>query len=268
MKVQNKTIIVTGAGSGIGRELSLLLINKNANVIGIDLNQSSLLETQKIAAVDSLRFLPLALDISDKQKSELLPAEILKNFNSIDGLINNAGIIQKFIPVLDLSYEDIYKVMNINFFGTVFLTKIFLPYLLERPEAHIVNISSMGGFLPVPGQTIYGASKAAVKLFTEGIRAELMGTHIKVTVIFPGAVATNISANSGLSIPSNSTAQNPEFKALSAREAARQIIDAMEKNKYRATVGNDARMMDWIYRLHPKYAAELIQRKMASLMKK
>lgn len=268
MKVKAKTIVVTGAGSGIGRELSLQLISKSANIIGIDLNQNTLLETQKIAGVDNKRFLPLTIDISDKEKVETIPTEILKHFKAIDGLINNAGIIQKFVPVLDLSYDDIYKVMNINFYGTVFLTKILLPYLLQRPEAHILNISSMGGFLPVPGQTIYGASKAAVKLFTEGLRAELTDTNVQVTVIFPGAVATNISTNSGLSIPNNSGTQKSKFNAMPASEAASQIIAAMESNKYRATVGNDARMMDWLYRLNPKYAAELIQRKMIWVMKK
>lgn len=125
----------------------------------------------------------------------------------------------------------------------------------------------MGGFLPVPGQTIYGASKAAVKLFTEGLSAELKDTSVHVTVIFPGAVATNISVNSGLEVPPINSGQKSKFKALPADEAARQIINSMETNKYRATIGNDARTMDWMYRFNPKFAAELIQRKMASLIK-
>lgn len=267
MKVNEKTIVVTGAGSGIGRELSLLLLNKNATVVGIDLNHTTLLETQKLAATDNSRFLPIEMDISDKAKCETLPDEIFQHFKNIDGLINNAGIIQKFIPVLDLGFEDIFRVMNINFYGTVFLTKILLPHLLRRSEAHIVNISSMGGFLPVPGQTIYGASKAAVKLFTEGLSAELKDTSVHVTVIFPGAVATNISVNSGLEVPPINSGQKSKFKALPADEAARQIINSMETNKYRATIGNDARTMDWMYRFNPKFAAEPIQRKMASLIK-
>ena len=82
------------------------------------------------------------------------------------------------------------------------MTKSFLPHLLKRPEAHIVNVSSMGGFLPVPGQTIYGASKAAVKLLTKGLHSELPGMNVKVTIIFPGAVNTNMTKNSELNNPS------------------------------------------------------------------
>ncbi|WP_252629481.1 SDR family oxidoreductase, partial [Enterobacter sp. JH539] len=90
--------------------------------------------------------------------------------------INNAGIIQPFVKIDQLGYEVVERVFNVNFYGTLYMTKTFLPHLLTRPEAHIVNVSSMGGFLPVPGQTIYGASKAAVKLFTEGLHSELADT--------------------------------------------------------------------------------------------
>jgi short-subunit dehydrogenase len=266
MKVYHKTIIVTGAGSGMGRELTLQLLHKQANVVGIDIHADTLAETQKIAGVGDDRFKGFAMDITDKAKVEALPNAIIQHFGSVDGIINNAGIIQKFVPVKDLGFADIERVMNVNFYGTVYLTKAFLPHFLQRPEAHIVNISSMGGFLPVPGQTIYGASKAAVKLFTEGLHSELRHTNVHVTVVFPGAVATNISTNSGLEMPKTANAEASKFKALPAEKAASIIIDGIERNKYRVLVGSDAAFLDKLYRFAPEYAANFIAKKMASLL--
>ncbi|MEK3683510.1 SDR family NAD(P)-dependent oxidoreductase [Paenibacillus sp. FSL R10-2736] len=120
-----------------------------------------------------------------------LPEQVIDQHGKVDGIINNAGIIHPFLKVNELEYDKIKLVMDINFYGTLYMVKSFLPYLLKRPVAHIANVSSMGGFLPVPGQTIYGASKAAVKLLTEGLRAELKDTNVKVTLVFPGGVSTN-----------------------------------------------------------------------------
>jgi short-subunit dehydrogenase len=128
----------------------------------------------------------------------------------------------------------------------------------------------MGGFLPVPGQTIYGASKAAVKLMTEGLWAELRGTRVHVTVVFPGAVGTNITANSGVEIPGGMDAAEMEKQAsrvLPADKAAKIILDGMEKNAYRVLVGSDARMMDVLYRVRPSGATAFITNQMKALLK-
>lgn len=188
---------------------------------------------------------------------------------AVDGVVNNAGIIQPFVRVDDLDYEAIERVINVNFYGTLYMTKAFLPYLRERPESHIVNVSSMGGFLPVPGQTVYGASKAAVKLFTEGLRSELLDTNVQVTIVFPGAIATNITENSGLTQnmqPEDGESEPPSFEPLAAGKAAEIIIEGIEKHSYRILVGSDARTMDRLYRLHPKFAANLIFKRMKSLL--
>ena len=126
----------------------------------------------------------------------------------------------------------------------------------------------MGGFLPVPGQTIYGASKAAVKLLTEGLNSELQDTNVKVTVVFPGGVNTNITKNSGLNLPQPSGTEAKSMKILSPEKAAQIIIDGMENNRYRILVGNDASLMDFFYRLNPKKAASLIAKKMKTLLSK
>jgi len=265
MKVQNKVIVVTGGGSGMGRELVLHLLSKKENVITVDINESALQETVSLAGNNKNSLSTFVVDITDKASVEELLNKAIAEFDSVDGIINNAGIIQPFIKVQDLKYETIERVMNINFYGTLYMTKTFLPHLLTRPEAHIVNVSSMGGFLPVPGQTIYGASKAAVKLLTEGLNSELANTNVKVTVVFPGAVNTNITKNSGLNMPHQSGAKAKSMKILSASKAAEIIIDGMENNSYRVLVGKDARFMDFFYRLTPQRAANLITGKMKGI---
>jgi short-subunit dehydrogenase len=185
---------------------------------------------------------------------------------AIDGIINNAGIIQPFVKLNELKYEAIERVMNTNFYGALYMTKAFLPYLLQRPEAHIVNISSMGGFLPVPGQTIYGASKAAVKLLTEGLNSELLNTKIGVTVVFPGAMNTNIAQNSGVDISGQMEGRQGSIKMLEPQKAAKIVIDGIEKNKDRILLGQDAQFMDFICRLSPERAARFIYSQMKSLL--
>lgn len=263
MKVQNKTIVVTGAGSGMGRELCLLLLKKGAKVAGVDLNATALEETAKIAAVGDTNFKAFVVNITDRSTVEKLPEEVVAHFGAVDGVINNAGIIQKFIPINDLSLEEIQKVLNVNFYGTVYLIKAFLPILLKRPEAHILNVSSMGGFFAFPGQTIYGASKAAVKMMTEGMIQELRNTNVHVSVVFPGAINTNIMANSGLDQKvDQKEAAKQNSMLLSADKAAEIIINSMEKNKKRIFVGNDAKIMDLLYRLSPNRAVSFIAKKM------
>jgi len=268
MKVQNKVIVVTGGGSGMGRELVLHLLSKGAKVIAIDINEAALQETVTLAGSKKESLSTFIVDITNKDSVEELLKNALDKHGSVDGIINNAGIIQPFVKVADLSYEVIERVMNVNFYGTLYMVKTFLPHLLTRPEAHIINIASMGGFLPVPGQTIYGSSKAAVKLFTEGLHSELENTNVKVMVVFPGAINTNITKNSGLDSPRQANAEKGAVKILSPTKAAQMIIKGMENNLYRVLVGNDAKIMDIFYRLNPRSAAKMIAGKMKGLLSK
>jgi len=263
MKVKNKTIVVTGGGGGMGREIVLNLLNKDANVIAVDINDQALEETTKIAGDKSTNLSCFRLDITNKSAVEDTVRLMFEKVETIDGVINNAGIIQPFIGVNDLEYDKIERVFNVNFWGTLHLTKALLPHLLTRPEAHIVNVSSMGGFMSFPTQTIYGASKAAVKILTEGLFAEMRETNVKVTVVHPGAVATNITTNSGLAGPKADTNTASENNmALSPVKAAALIIRAMEKNKFRATIGKDAWFLDKLYRFFPKFATKFIGKMM------
>jgi short-subunit dehydrogenase len=262
MKIKDKVIIVTGGGNGVGRELVLNLLSKEAKVITVDINETALQETAKLAGKKQNLLTTFVIDITNKASIQELFEKSIAIHNQVDGIINNAGIIQYFKKLNTLDFDEIERVMNINFYGTLYMTKIFLPHLLIRPEAHIVNISSMGGFLPVPGQTIYGASKAAVKLMTEGLKSELSETNVNVTVVFPGAIQTNIKKNSGLGDEAGESAESTTKKLTSPAKAAEIIINAIEKNKSRIFIGKDSKYMDIIYRLKPKWASKFIYNKM------
>ncbi len=267
MKVKDKVIVVTGGGSGIGRQLVLNLVGKGARVAAIDINEDTLKETVKMAGDNMAeRISTHVVNISDRAAVEALPKKVIDKHGAVDGLINNAGIIQPFVVLNELGYDAIERVLNVNLWGVIYMTKTFLPHLLERPEAHIVNVSSMGGYLPVPGQTLYGASKAAVKLLTEGLNSELMETNVNVTVVFPGAIDTNITSNSGLDVPGGAEAESGDYKATSPVVAAENIVDGIENNKYRVLIGSDARMTDLMYRFNPKFAAKMIYNQMKNLL--
>ena len=264
MKVDRKVVVVTGAGSGLGRELVFELLRRGARVAAVDRNESALQEMRERAGAPDGAMHLFTLSVADRSRVQALPQEIESKLGAVDGVINCAGIIQPFAELVDLDYDDIDRVFDVNFRGTLYMTKAFLPSLLARPEAHIVNISSMGGFLPVPGQTAYGASKAAVKLLTEGIQAELAQTNVRITLVFPGAIATNIAANSGVALGAN--AEGLSWMMRKADRAARDILDGMEKNRRRVVVGHDAKLLEVLYRIDPVRAATFVAKQMKALL--
>lgn len=259
MRVQGRVWVVTGAGSGMGRQLVLLLLAKGGRVAGIDLDEAGLQETADLADAGE-RLSTHVVDITDRPAVGALPSAVVAAHGHVDGLVNNAGIIQPFVPVAELDQAAIQRVLDVNLMGTITMVRAFLPLLLERPEAHVANVSSMGGFFPFPGQTIYGASKAAVKLFTEGLYAELLDTEVHVSVIMPGAVDTGIADNSGVAAP---TAGESSVPMTSADKAARIMVDGIEKDRLHIYVGLDARLMSLAIKVAPRVAIRFVQQQMA-----
>lgn len=262
MNVNAKNIVVTGGGNGVGRELVLQLLSKGAMVVAVDINPEALDETVQMA-VKNPRLFTEVVDISNKEAVFAFAKNAIEKYGKIDGIINNAGIIQPFVELNDLEMARIERVMAINFYGTLYMVKAFLPHLMSRPEAHIVNVSSMGGFLPVPGQSVYGASKAAVKLLTEGLSSELKDTNVKVSVVIPGGIATDIKKNSSLA--SNESTDSSKAKmVLTPEKAAELIIKTMEKKKLRAYIGKDCNVMKFLYKVNSFIAMGMINKVMAA----
>lgn len=262
MQVAGKKLVVTGAGNGMGREVALELIRRGAIVIGLDINGDFLAETTLLADKLGPGFTSKVLDISDLKACQ----DLARTHSDVDGLVNVAGIIQPFVRVEQLKPADIERVMRVNFFGPLNLIHSLLPVLKSRPEAHILNVSSMGSYAPVPGQTIYGASKAALNLLTEGLRSELSETSVRLTLVWPGAIATNIAGNSGISGLSDSNQEAPKMKMVSAADAGRQMVNAIESNKKRLYIGQDATFMGRLSRVSPDTAAKLIYKNLKHLL--
>ena len=266
MRVKNKLFVVTGAGGGIGGELTRVLIEKGARVAAVDIDRDSLENLKQSLGRDNKILSAYPLDITDRKAVEQLP-ESIRNFQGeVDGLINNAGIIQPFVKLKDLDFGVIERIMNINFYGTLNMLKTFLPLLLERPEAHIVNVSSMGGFLPVPGQTVYCASKAAVKLLTEGLWGELRNTRVKVTVVFPGATETDIAKKSGVEVSTQARGEQSKIPTLKPRVVAELIVEGLERDRLYVFTGRDSNLMSLFYRIKPQFALNMITKQMGSLL--
>lgn len=261
MNLQGKVFVITGGGAGIGRATTLELLSRGAKVAAVDLNREGLSETAELAGNGAALSLH-PLNITDREAVLELPTAVEQSHGHADGLINIAGIIQPFIHVKSLEFEQIERVMNVNFWGTVNMVKAFLPTLVTRPTASLINVSSMGALLPVPGQTAYGASKAAVRLFTEGLYAELQGTTVSVTEVFPGAIGTDITKNSGVERAGDTTDKEKVAKTTSPEEAARQIVSATETGRFRVHIGRDAKLFDRLSRLIPQRAITMIAQRM------
>ena len=206
------------------------------------------------------------MNITDREAVAGLPAAVEAAHGQVDGIVNIAGVIQQFVKVVDLPFSEIDKVMNVNFGGVMNMCKAFLPTLLARPEAAILNVASMGSYAPVPGQAVYGASKAAVKLLTEALYAELLDTNVQVSVVFPGAIGTDIAANSGVSLAGDASTETATYKTTSPVQAGKVIVTAIEKARFRATIGSDAAAMDRLARLNPRFATTLIAKQMGELL--
>lgn len=261
MEVKNKKVIITGGASGIGKELTKQLLLMGAFVYAIDINKENLENLKNELKTDNLA--TMVVDMAKEESILEFKDKYERTWGNVDILVNNAGIIQPFKNVDELDDGTIKKVMNVNFYGPVNLTRAFLKNLKVRKEAFIVNVSSMGGFFPFPKQTIYGASKAAIKIFTEGLYAELLDTNVHVMVVFPGAIATNITKNSQVEIKTDNETSN--YKMLEADKAASLIIDGIKKNKFKLLVGSDAKFMNWFYNFNAKLAIKTIQQKMKDL---
>jgi short-subunit dehydrogenase len=262
MKASGKNIVVTGGGNGVGRELVLQLLNQGATVFAVDINLEALNETVSISGNNKKLFI-YVVDISDKEAVNAFVQKVIDQHKQVDGIINNAGIIQPFVYLNELGIDRIERVMNINYYGTLYMVKAFLPYLLERPQAHIVNVSSMGGFLPVPGQSVYGASKAAVKLLSEGLSSELADTNVKVSVVIPGGIATDIKKNSNIAYKVSAQSSKSNM-VLTPKKAAELIINAMEKEKLRSYIGKDCMIMNLLYKVNSLFAMKMINKVMSA----
>jgi NAD(P)-dependent dehydrogenase (short-subunit alcohol dehydrogenase family) len=192
LKLKDRTAVVTGAASGIGRAIAASLARRGCHLALADIDDAALARTASELAEPGVRISRYHLDVSDRDAVAAFPARVIAEHDGVDVLVNNAGVALggTFQEVAESDFDWLFA---INFFGVVRMTRAFLPLLYKSEEARLVNISSLFGLIAPPGQTAYAASKFAVRGFSESLRHELARTCIGVTVVHPGGVATSIA---------------------------------------------------------------------------
>lgn len=264
---ETKVAAITGAGSGMGRELAVLLAKRGCAVAISDVNEKSLAETAELVRAIGVKVTQTTLDVANREAVYAWADEVVRDHGKVNLIFNNAGVAL-VASVEGVSYGDFEWLMNINFWGVVYGTKAFLPYLKAAGEGHIINISSVFGLVAVPMQSTYNASKFAVRGFTSALRQELdiAPCGVSATCVHPGGIKTNIAklARTDASIRDLGfddalAMENFEKNFKTTPEsAARTIINAVENNKRRVMVGPDAHVIDWAVRLMPSYYERLM----------
>lgn len=256
-QLQNKVAVITGAGSGIGRALAKAFAAQGCHLALVDVNQSGLDDTvEALKHFTQLNITTHLCDVSDRLAMAALPEQIEQQHGAIHLLFNNAGVtINK--PFESHSMEDLDFVLGIDLWGVIYGCHYFLPYLKKQKEAHIINTSSLAGFLGLPNQSSYCLSKAAVKSLSESLNSELAIHNIGVTSIHPGTISTNIlrSAADKSGDAKGSTlklAALMERYGMSPDKLAEKVIKAVLCNKMRVRVGIDSYLGDWFKRLLPR----------------
>ncbi|HEX8548117.1 MAG TPA: SDR family oxidoreductase [Cytophagaceae bacterium] len=230
MKLKDKVVIITGGSSGIGRSCAFAFGLEGAKIVITGRNQDSLLRASDELRKSNIEILAINADVSLEEDNKRLIAETLNAYGKIDILINNAGIsMRSLFSEVDLSV--IKKVMDINFYGTVYATKYALPEILKT-KGTIVGISSIAGFRGLPGRTGYSASKFAMQGFLEALRTELLHTGVNVLLACPGFTNSNIRSTA-LNKNGNIQGESPldEEKMMSSEEVAKEILKGVINKK-------------------------------------
>jgi NAD(P)-dependent dehydrogenase (short-subunit alcohol dehydrogenase family) len=247
--LDNKVVVITGAGSGIGRALALDVAAKGALLAVSDWNETALAETVELLKNAGVREVRAdVLDVSDRAAFVAYAAAVKGQFGRVNVVVNNAGVSHTG-PVTEMEYADFDWLMGINFWGVVHGTKEFLPHLIESGDGHVVNISSLFGLVSMPGQSTYNAAKYAVRGFTESVREDMLlaGHPVQVTCVHPGGIKTGIARHGRVTAGESHTSVTDTFEQKLAKmtpeRAAEIIVKAVLSNKPRILVGADAHVL-------------------------
>ncbi len=256
-------VVITGAGSGIGRELALQLAAEGSRLALADINPHTLQDTVAMISGHPGQVFAEALDVAHRSAFQAFAAGVVGTFGQVDVVINNAGktLLQQSIE--KTPYEDFEKVWLVNLMGVLHGTKEFLPYLRQRPEAAIVNIASIFSTAAYPYQAPYSLSKFAVRGLTEALRQETARSKITVSVVMPGGIRTNIVNHIETDDPvaRNKFAARFDRSAITdAATAARVIVQGIKRKQARILIGRDARIMDLVVRFFPDNYEKILKK--------
>jgi NAD(P)-dependent dehydrogenase (short-subunit alcohol dehydrogenase family) len=264
--LSGRTAVITGAGSGIGRALAMLLAGRGCPIAIFDIDSEGLAETERLIS-DGRAVFSRKLDVSDRDAQLALAAEVREwSPASLGAVFNNAGVVLS--QTIDgVSDDDFRWIVDVNFWGVVHGTKAYLPWLLEQDSGAVVNTSSVFGMIAWPTQGTYNATKFAVRGFTEALRHELRGTGVQAVSVHPGGVATSIVRNARFHVDDLGGVSHEQMQLDFARaarkspdKAARIIVRGVERGRGRVLVGSDAHFVDLLQRLAPERYFDVIKR--------
>ncbi len=264
---RNHVAAITGAGSGMGRELAIHLAKMGCHVALSDINAEQLAQTKDLLVGYDVKVTTTVLDVSDNKAVEAWADSVMAEHGKVNFIFNNAGVAL-YSSVEGSSISELEWVMDINFWGVVYGTKVFLPLIKnnvkesEKENGHIINISSLFGLTAQPSQSAYNASKFAVRGFTESLRQELdiQRCGVSATCIHPGGIKTNIANSArgndsisdlGMRSGRKAISSFNKFLKFDASAAAWIILQAAATNQPRCLIGNDAKMIDAVQRVFP-----------------
>ena len=257
---KNKVVWITGASSGIGEALAKAFASEGAKLVLSARRKEELDRVKQALNLPDSDVLILPLDLTDTSKTNELTQKVISTFGKIDILINNGGISQRSLT-LETPLEIDRKIMEINFFGTIALTKSVLPYLIKQKSGHIIVMSSIAGKFGFYFRSAYSASKHALHGFFEALRMEVYNDNVKILIVCPGKIKTNISINA---ITGNGGTHNKmdesQEKGLSAEECARQILKGIQNNKDELFIGGKELRTIWVKRFFPSLFTRLIRK--------
>ena len=262
----DKVVVITGAGSGIGRALALNLAQRGSLLALSDVDEAGLAETVDLVKGAGAREVRSdRLDVADRAAFAAYAGSVAEQFGRVNVVINNAGVALAG-DLVDLTYEDMDWIVGINFWGVVHGTKEFLPHLIASGDGHVVNLSSLFGLISVPGQSAYNATKYAVRGLTEALREEMLmnGHPVGVTAVHPGGIKTAIARNARVSRHEDkeATAQlfDKKLARMSPERAAEIIVKGILGNKARVLVGLDAHALHHFAKLTGSRYQDVIAR--------
>lgn len=269
MQYAGKIAVVTGAGSGIGRALAVELASRRARLAISDVNDTALGETVAMCEKNGADVHGYHLDVADRAAVLAHAEQVMRDLGEANLVVNNAGV-GLMATVEEMSWEDLDWLMGINFWGVIHGTKAFLPHLIASGDGHLVNISSVFGFVGVPSQSAYNAAKFGVRGFTEALRQEMLiaGHPVAVSCVHPGGIKTNIARDARAArdvIPLEERADRFEKAARTTPERAAQIIlRGVDRKSPRILIGPDARLFDAAARI----SGARYQRVVATVMRR
>ena len=246
MDFKNKVVLITGASSGIGKQTAIEFAKLGSSIILVARRKNKLEQVENELKQFNVNTLVCACDVSKKDQVEELSKIVLQKFDSIDILVNNAGFAI-YGSVSDLSIDEIESQMETNYFGMIYCVKNFLPLMLKKKSGHIVNVASVGASFSVPGVSSYCATKFAMLGFSEGLKHELYGTGVGLTVVSPIMVRTPLFEHPSFT----NFSKFSTGVSLSSETVAKTIIKASNSSRLEIVVPSVARVAIWFKQTFP-----------------